>query len=80
MAQPSLFSFQLTLLSPRRTFVMLPVVHTYLPKLSPVEDYLKFQGRFRHLFEPTVQTEAIAHIQARVNAYWRDAKKTGTAS
>jgi pyruvate ferredoxin oxidoreductase beta subunit len=56
------------------------VVHTYLPKLSPVEDYLKLQGRFLHLFEPTVQTEVIAHIQAQVNAYWQDAKKTGTAS
>jgi pyruvate ferredoxin oxidoreductase beta subunit len=56
------------------------VVHTYLPKLSPVEDYLKLQGRFQHLFEPRVQTEVIAHIQARINAYWQDAKKTGTAS
>lgn len=46
------------------------VVHTYRPKLQPVEDYLKLQGRFRHLFEPTVQTDVIAHIQGRVNAYW----------
>jgi pyruvate ferredoxin oxidoreductase beta subunit len=56
------------------------VTHTYVPKLKPVEEYLKLQGRFRHLFEPTVQTEAIVHIQARVNAYWQEAKKTGTAS
>ncbi|MGH7184084.1 MAG: hypothetical protein ACREJN_19205 [Nitrospiraceae bacterium] len=32
-------------------------------KLQPVEDYLKLQGRFRHLFEPPVQTAVIAHIQ-----------------
>lgn len=46
------------------------VTHTYIPKRKPVEDYLKPQGRFHHLFEPTVQTEAIAHIQGRVDAYW----------
>jgi len=47
------------------------VMHTYLPKRKPVEAYLKLQGRFRHLFEPTVQTEAIRHIQERVDAYWQ---------
>lgn len=56
------------------------VTHTYFPKLSPVEEYLKLQGRFRHLFEPTVQKDAIAHIQGRVNAYWERvnlAERTG---
>ena len=52
------------------------VTHTYIPKRKPVEEYLKLQGRFRHLFEPTVQTEAIAHIQGRVNAYWDQVKKS----
>ena len=52
------------------------VVHTYRPALTPVEEYLKRQGRFRHLFEPVVQTEAIAHIQARVQAYWARVKET----
>lgn len=47
------------------------VTHTYLPKRKPVEEYLKLQGRFRHLFEPTKQEEAIRHIQDRVNAYWQ---------
>ena len=51
------------------------IIHTYVPKRKPIEDYLKLQGRIRHLFEPTVQTEAIAHIQARVNTYWEDVKK-----
>jgi len=48
------------------------VTHTYVPKqLRPVEEYLKLQGRFRHLFEPVRQDEAIEHIQAGVTAYWR---------
>jgi pyruvate ferredoxin oxidoreductase beta subunit len=51
------------------------VVHTYRPKLSPVEDYLKLQGRFRHLFEPTVQKDVLAHIQAAVHAYWDRVKE-----
>jgi len=52
------------------------VVHTYIPKLQPVEDYLKLQGRFRHLFEPTVQCDAIAHIQKGVDVYWAQVNKT----
>ena len=32
-----------------------------------VEDYLKLQGRFRHLFEPTKQGEAIRRTQERVD-------------
>jgi pyruvate ferredoxin oxidoreductase beta subunit len=56
------------------------VVHTYMPKLHPVEEYLKLQGRFRHLFEPTVQKEAIAHIQAKVNAYWERVRREHDAA
>jgi len=44
------------------------VTHTYIPARKPVETYLKLQGRFRHLFEPTRQDEAIRHIQERVDA------------
>ena len=44
------------------------VTHTYIPARKPVEMYLKLQGRFRHLFEPTRQDEAIRHIQERVDA------------
>jgi len=49
------------------------VTHTYVPKRKPVEEYLRIQARFRHLFEPTRQEEAIAHIQAGVDAYWAQA-------
>ena len=55
------------------------VVHTYIPERRPVEEYLKLQGRFRHLFEPVKQEEAIRHIQERVDAYWA-AAETGSAS
>jgi pyruvate ferredoxin oxidoreductase beta subunit len=47
------------------------VTHTYIPKRKPVEEYLKLLGRFRHLFEPTRQDEAIRHIQEWVDAYWK---------
>jgi pyruvate ferredoxin oxidoreductase beta subunit len=45
--------------------------HTKIPKQrKPVEEYLKLQGRFRHLFEPErVETE-ISLIQARIDQYW----------
>ena len=48
------------------------VVHTTILERRPVEEYLKLQGRFRHFFEPTVQRDAIAHIQrtVAVDAHW----------
>lgn len=49
------------------------VTHTYIPKRKPVEEYLKLQGRFRHLFEPVRQEASIQHIQSRVDAYWAQA-------
>jgi pyruvate ferredoxin oxidoreductase beta subunit len=47
-------------------------VHTIVPPRPrpPVEAYLETQRRFRHLFEPVRQDEAIARIQARVDGYW----------
>jgi pyruvate ferredoxin oxidoreductase beta subunit len=47
------------------------VVHTKVrrPRL-PVEEYLRAQGRFRHLFEPARDEARLAAIQARVDAYW----------
>ncbi len=35
-------------------------------ELKPIEEYLQLQGRFRHLFKPQRNDEAIAQIQARV--------------
>ena len=49
------------------------VTHTKLPRERlPVEDYLKKQGRFAHLFQPQRNEALIAEIQARVDAYWAE--------
>ncbi|RLI13948.1 pyruvate ferredoxin oxidoreductase [Candidatus Bathyarchaeota archaeon] len=41
------------------------------PELKkPVEEYLRPQGRFRHLFEPEKREDLIADIQAGVDAEW----------
>jgi pyruvate ferredoxin oxidoreductase beta subunit len=48
-----------------------PVVHTVVPgRRRPVEEYLRGEGRFRHLFAPVRRDEAVAKIQARVDRYW----------
>jgi len=49
------------------------VTHTYMrPAWRPVEEYLQGQGRYRHLFEPVRQEEAIRRIQEAVNRYWAE--------
>lgn len=45
--------------------------HTYLPDHRlPVEEYLRPQRRFQHLFVPQRDNRAIEAIQAAVDAYW----------
>lgn len=47
------------------------VVHTKIPDTRlPVEDYLKTQGRFAHLFSPVRNEALIAGIQQRIDDYW----------
>lgn len=49
------------------------VVHTKIPRdRLPVEDYLKTQGRFAHLFEPVRNDTMLAEIQRRIDDYWAD--------
>jgi pyruvate ferredoxin oxidoreductase beta subunit len=49
------------------------VVHTYIPpQRAPVEEYLKRQGRFAHLFRPTRNEAVLEEIQALVDNYWKD--------
>jgi len=56
---------------PLKEYVDGRVVHTRIPhERVPVEEYLKLQGRFRHLFEPQRDEALLAEIQARVDAYW----------
>ncbi|WMW24752.1 thiamine pyrophosphate-dependent enzyme [Methanolobus sediminis] len=48
------------------------VEHTVVPKkFKPVEDYLKEQGRFSHLFKPVRNEETLGKIQEMVNEYWK---------
>jgi pyruvate ferredoxin oxidoreductase beta subunit len=47
------------------------VRHTYIPdQLKPVEDYLRTQSRFAHLFSPHRQTGVLSTIQDEVTGYW----------
>lgn len=47
------------------------VTHTIIPKkFKPVEEYLKDQGRFAHLFKPVRQEAVIKRIQEMVERYW----------
>jgi len=61
---------------PLKEYVNGQVVHTKIPRQrKPVEEYLKLQGRFKHLFHPKTDEAAIAEIQARVDAYWTAVEK-----
>jgi pyruvate ferredoxin oxidoreductase beta subunit len=47
------------------------VVHTKIPQdRLPVEEYLKTQGRFAHLFSPVRNEAIINEIQQRIDNYW----------
>jgi pyruvate ferredoxin oxidoreductase beta subunit len=47
------------------------VVHTQIPRVRvAVEEYLKTQGRFAHLFRPERNEAMISEIQGMVDAYW----------
>ncbi|MEK7805486.1 MAG: hypothetical protein AAB258_01970, partial [Planctomycetota bacterium] len=51
------------------------VRHTVVPgKFKPVEEYLKEQGRFAHLFKPVRQEEILGRIQSMVDQYWGEVK------
>lgn len=53
------------------------VSHTRVPRqFKKVEDYLALQGRFRHLFDPRRDDEAIANIQAEIDRYWKEVRET----
>jgi pyruvate ferredoxin oxidoreductase beta subunit len=57
---------------PLKEYVDGKVVHTKTPKeRTPVEEYLKLQGRFRHLFEPQRNESLLHEIQAGIDAYWQ---------
>ncbi len=47
------------------------VKHTVIPKFKPVEEYLKTQNRYDHLFGPVKQTDVISIIEKDVKRYWQ---------
>ncbi len=49
------------------------VTHSIIPrKRKPIEEYLRVQGRFEHLFKPARKEEIIQQLQKHVDAYWKD--------
>lgn len=60
---------------PLKEYVDGRIEHTRVPRPRvPVEEYLKRQGRFRHLFEPVRNESLIAQIQAKVDRYWNETR------
>jgi len=58
---------------PLKEYVDGRIEHTRVPHPRvPVEEYLKLQGRFRHLFEPVRNEALIAESQAKVDRYWNE--------
>jgi pyruvate ferredoxin oxidoreductase beta subunit len=56
---------------PLKEYLNGQVVHTKVPHPRlPVEEYLKKQGRFAHLFTPARNDPLLQEIQDRVDAYW----------
>ena len=56
---------------PLKEYVDGEVVHTKVPhQRQPAEDYLKCQGRFKHLFEPKRNESLLKEIQDKVDRYW----------
>jgi len=47
------------------------VEHTIIPKFKPVEEYLKTQNRYDHLFNPVKQLDVINVIKEDVECYWQ---------
>ena len=58
---------------PLKEYINGEIIHTKVPRQRPpVEEYLKLQGRFTHLFEPQRNDTLLAEIQDKVDRYWAD--------
>ena len=61
---------------PLKEYIDGQVVHTKIPReRKPVEEYLKLQGRYKHLFEPERNDKLISEIQNTVDCYWEAVSK-----
>lgn len=59
---------------PLKEYVDGRIMHSRVPEpRSPVEEYLKLQGRFAHLFRPRRNERILEEIQSRVDRYWQAA-------
>ena len=58
---------------PLKEYIDGEIIHTKVPRERvPVEEYLKLQGRFNHLFEPKRNDALINEIQDKVDRYWNN--------
>jgi pyruvate ferredoxin oxidoreductase beta subunit len=58
---------------PLKEYVDGKVVHTKKPHPRiPIEEYLRKQGRFAHLFKPKRDERLLRELQAKVDEYWED--------
>ena len=55
---------------PLKEYVDGKLIHNNVKNRIPVEEYLKLQGRFAHLFEPVRNDKVIGEIQKSVDDYW----------
>lgn len=56
---------------PLKEYIDGKVVHSRKQgKRTPVEEYLKLQGRYKHLFKPERNDSVLNQIQQRVDRYW----------
>ncbi len=61
---------------PLKEYLNGEVIHTKVPRQRPaVEEYLKLQGRFRHLFEPQRNDALLAEIQNKIDRYWANVRE-----
>jgi pyruvate ferredoxin oxidoreductase beta subunit len=61
---------------PLKEYVDGRVGHTKVPReRAPVEEYLRLQDRYAHLYAPARNEALIAEIQARVDAYWAEVQQ-----
>lgn len=57
---------------PLKEYIDGKIVHTKVPAARiPVEEYLKKQGRFGHLFTPERDEAVLSRIQSAVDEYWK---------
>lgn len=58
---------------PLKEYIDGKVVHTKIPKQrEPVEEYLKLQGRYKHLFEPERDEDMLVMLQDKIDRYWEN--------